>query len=407
MEKVVKLAVLLLLACPAMWADFAPQAWQYRTPIEIKNNASVSSFVINRDVYAHSRAHLDDLRIVRAGSEIPYHLVVLSGRHEDVDFQPVLLDDAVVPGAGLQVVLDADQHRQHNRLLIETSQQNFVRSVNIETSDDRRHWATVLKDGIIFDVSRLHQSEQSLALDYPLSTRRYVRITIPNVADPAFIRSAWLTYHAETPPSRETLASLTPKVTLDEESKTTSLICDTGSAYIPYNRLELTVDPGLFMRTAEVFVSTNGTDWTWAGAGVISRTQARAQLSIDLSEQWSRWLKIDIANADNAPLRVRAVQLSAFRRIVRFPSQMPGAYWLYSGNSQARPPSYDFAQIAENQPATDAISGAAQSNSEYQPPRQRLPWTDRNPMLLNGALIAVAVVMAAIIFKMFTRVKAM
>src|SRR4051794_2768419 len=58
-----------------------------------------------------------------------------------------------------------------------------------------------------------------LTVEYPVSTRRYLRLTIPGWNDPAYLQSAWLTYRKEADAVRDVMATLTPVVSEDPKRR--------------------------------------------------------------------------------------------------------------------------------------------------------------------------------------------
>ena len=77
MKRALSLVFFLGAACMAR-GDFNAQDWQVRIAIDVKQPGAVAAIVVSPAVYKASRAALRDLRIVRAGSEIPYRLRTLS-----------------------------------------------------------------------------------------------------------------------------------------------------------------------------------------------------------------------------------------------------------------------------------------------------------------------------------------
>jgi hypothetical protein len=391
-----KLVLSLFAAACLLRADFDPQHWRTRMPIAVKQPAPVSAIVVGPAVCRASGATLRDLRIVRAGVEVPYRLEILSARREQIEFQPAILDKTAVPTTGVQAVLDLNGHPAHNRLRLATTQRNFKETLRIETSDDGRTWAVARGDGLIFDIATAGRKTSNLAVDYPVSTRRYVRVTIPGWRDPAYLASAWLTYFKETGAVRDTVSTLAPPAIEDPKAQTTSLVADIGFQGLAYDRLNLTVDQQAFSRSVEVSTSGDSKEWSFAGQGVLSQER----LSIDLPEQWNRYVKVTIFNRDSAPLKITRVSLSALRRLLQFPSVATGLYWLYSGNPGAKQPSYDFANLT---PASVVSIGAPEPNPQYRPPTP--PWSDRNPHLLNFVLIAAVAIMGYITIRFLRKVK--
>ncbi len=387
--------------------DFNVRDWQLRIAIDVKQPEAVAAIVVSPAVYKASRAALRDLRIVRAGSEIPYRLRTLSAQRQQIELQAALRNKTAVPNAGVEAVLDLNGHPAHNRVRIATPKHNFKETIRIETSDDGVRWAMARTDGLIFDVTRIDRQVSELSVDYPVSTRRYVRLTIPGWHDPANLASAWLTHFEESGAIRDTVSTLTPTMKEDPNAQATLLFADVGFDGLAYDRVEVSVadSAGAFSRSAEVATSTDAKAWLLAGQGVISRTATEEHLSIDFPEQWKRHMRLTMFHGDSAPLKVVQIRLSTFRRLLEFPATVAGQYWLYLGNPQARQPSYDlaaFAAIAEN--SAGAPLGRMEVNPQYRAPER--PWTDRNPYMLNFFLFAAVAVMGYMTIRLLRRVKA-
>lgn len=399
-----KLVLSLLAVSCSLRADFDVQRWQFRRPIAIKEATAVAVISVDDSMYRDSRARLRDLRIIRAGSETPYQLRTMSGSQEEVELRPTLLNKAIVPHVGLQAVLDLNGHRQHNRLRLATGQRNFKEKVRVETSDDGRGWTLVLNDGLIFDISREDRDVSDLTVEYPVSTRRYLRLTIPGWDHPAYLQSAWLLYRQEIDPVHDVMATLTPVVSESLKAGTSSVLFDLRFEGLPYDRLDVSIGPGMFSRDVEVFVSNDRNAWSFVGGGVLLRTVERTQLSVQIPEQWSRYIKLSIFNGDDPPLPVQGVTLQGFRRTVQFPAIAPGPYWLYLGNAAAKEPSYDFARLTPAMSnAKVVLLGRSESNQQYREPA--MPWTDRYPYLLYVVLVGAVTGMGYITWRFLTKLK--
>ena len=398
----------LLLAAGLARADFDPQHWRLRRPIGVDTNAPISVVRVDAGIFRGSHDRLDDLRIFRDGSEIPYALETLYGSREQREFQPSISNKSVVVGEGVQATLDLGAHARHNRLRVTTSQVNFKQRVRIETSDDAQHWATTRDDGFIFDFSEGNRRISVLTVEYPVSTRRFVRATILGWTNPDWLAAAALTYYSSTNAVRDVLASVAPEVTEDAKSQTSLWTADIGFAGLPHDLLQADIGPGLFYRSVEIETSKDAKSWLYAGQGTISRTADYEQLSISFPEQWERYLRLRVHNGDNAPLPVRRIALSAFRRQLRFPSSGAGQYWIYYGNPDVKRPSYDFANIVSSQAkAAVAALGSEEMNPNYRPPATpQKPWSDRHPRVLYAVLAAAVLGMGYVAVRFLAKVKA-
>jgi hypothetical protein len=384
-------------------ADFGATAWRWRRPVSITAPAPVSEFTIDSELYRESTANLDDLRIMRGQSETPYVLLTMTGSHQAMELPAGMLNKAWVPGTGVQVVLDLKGHPEHNRLRIVSPLHNFTEPVRVETSDDARTWALVQSEGLIFDILRDDHAAAEMTVSYPDSTRRYVRLTIPGWTDPKNLQAVWLSAFKETGATRDVIATLTPAVHEEPKAQTTELTLDLGFSGRPFDQISLAVDPGLFSRTVEIAATNDQKHWYPCSGGVISRTAESEGLTLEIPERTERYLKITVFNADSAPLHFGSILLAGVRRVVKFSSSQPGPYFVYVGNPSARQPSYDFAHVL---PAT-AVSAAAQLGPPQPNPLFRLPerpWTDRNPYLLNGALVLAVAAMGFVTLRMMKKI---
>ncbi len=392
-----------LACCSLLTADFSAQAWRYRRPLILPTPAPVSEFIVDAALYRDSAANLDDLRILRNNSETPYVLLTLTGSRQTTEAPATIINKTWVPGTGVQALLDLKGHAEHNRLVITTPLHNFKENVLVETSDDARAWAVAQSTGLIFDVLRDDHAATENTVSYPLSTRRYIRLTIPGWTDPANLQSVWLSAYKETGATRDVVAKLTPAVRQNAKAQTTELTLDLGFAGQPFDRIDLTVDPGLFSRTVEISTGNDLQHWDATTGGVISRTAGEELLSIETSEHNERYLRVTVFNADSAPLQFGPVTLSGIRRIVKFASSQTGSYFVYLGNPNARQPSYDFARVL---PVGGAPAGATlgmlEANPLFRLPER--PWTDRNPWLLNSTLIVAVAAMGFVTLRMMKKI---
>jgi len=399
--------VLSLLALASLGrADFDAARWRLRKPIRLTANVPLSSVRIDSEIFRGSPEQLDDVRVVRDAAEVPYVLQTLYGQRGDREFQPAISNQSVTPD-GVQATLDLGARAQHNRLRIATRRVNFKQRVRIETSDDAQHWAVAREDGFIFDFSEGDRHAAVLTVEYPLSTRRYVRVTIMGWTSPADLTSAFLTYHSETAGVRDVLATVTPAAVENPKEQTSTWTADIGFAGLPHDQVQVEIGAGLFYRTVEIESSRDAKSWLYVGQAAISRTADHESLTLSFPEQWERYLRLRVHDGDSAPLQARRFAFSAYRRVLKFPASAPGQYWIYYGNPSAKRPSYDFAQVMPAAvQAADAALGAEDANPAYRPPEEpQKPWTDRHPQVLYVVLGLAVLGMGFVAVRFLMRVR--
>lgn len=72
----------------------------------------------------------------------------------------------------------------HSRIVLATSQQNFYRQVSLAGSDDAETWVSVLSSDVVYGYNTPKFVGSKLALVYPETTYRHLRLTIANEDNP-------------------------------------------------------------------------------------------------------------------------------------------------------------------------------------------------------------------------------
>ncbi len=385
-------------------ADFDPAHWQFLRTVTANQAQQVCVLPLDRAVYEGARPDLGDLRVVRDGREVPYVLETLAGAVEKTELRAQILDRSVVPAAGLELTLDLGREARHNRLRIATGKTNFWVKVRIETSPDGLRWALARGDGYLFDFTQGGRSISMLTVDYPLSTRRFVRATFFGWMKTDAVTGAWLTDYRERAPVWQSVALALPARI--EDGDTSLVVFDLGAERLPHSRLRLETGAALFHRACEIESSSDRKEWRYIASGVVYRFPDEESLTLDFPEQWDRYLRLRIFNGDDRPVPVERAVFETIRRRVKFLPAAAGEYALYYGNPQAQAPSYDLGSIlARRTQAAETVlaAGAERWNGAYRPPRK--PWSDRYPAVLYGVLAAAIVSMGYVAVRFLGSVK--
>ena len=376
-----------LLAASAFAADLA--APRYRKPIPLTPDPKLAAVKLDREVYLGARTDLADLRVFRDAEEVPSMIVTLgggSGRREEA----VEITDQAVAPEGLQLTLHLSAAPRHNIVRIVTREQNFRQAVRVETSDDRRTWAIARDDGAIFDFTQGARRLSSLAIDYPVSTRRYLRLTIRGWTKVGAVTGALVEYQEDRSPSRETLATLTPSVIQDRPTQSTLALLDLDAAGLPVDRITVDTPAEAFHRAVDIEASNNTTDWRFVTQGVIERWPGHSFTTLELPDTQERYIRLRIYNRDDRPIEIRSARLDGLIRQIRFFAAQPGTYWLYYGAPAWRPPSYDLAAVVAREgdsARAEWTLGPQQANPLYRPPPEPVkPWSERHPGILYTVL---------------------
>lgn len=330
-------------------------------------------------LYRGSLAHLADIRLIHNGIETPYEIEVLRGVSEEREVPAAILNQAAVPGEGVRFTLESRPGVRHDRVRIGAERHDFKQRVRIETSDDARAWAIARDDGAIFDVSQTDRPASDLVVTYPVSTARFVRVTVFGWNEPKSVHAAWLSFFDRKVDRRETAVRLdNPTFAADPAAQSSVLIWNLGKPGQPHDAIRFEIEPGLFARGVEV----------GGHPGTIYRRDAEESLTVTFPERWERDLTVRILNRDDQPLKIRRLELQSLVRYLRFRGEPQGEYWLYYGLADARTPSYDLAALGGT-PNGFATLEPQQPNPEMK--NEPRPLTDRYPALLYSVMTAAII----------------
>ena len=398
-----------LLLFPALASALDTSRWEYQAPIEVPSGSiGIAAARLTRDIYIRSQPNLGDLRVTRETDEVPYLIETRRGTVEDVEAEPAVLDKSVVSGHALQLTLDLGHHARHSRLRISTTETNFRQRVRIETGDNNRSWAVARNDGYIFDFSQGDRHMALLTVDYPISTKRFVRVTVFGWNKTGAVRQVWSAYHHERPAEREVMDTVKPERSEDPKTKASILTIDLKQAGVPYDRIRLDSGPSHFYRAAELETSTDSKDWRYAASGTIYQTADENSDGLTFAPRHDRYWRLRIFNGDDKPIAVRSVVLETTVRLLKFRSA-GSTFRLLTGNPDAKPPAYDFAAVIAReapQPEVHAVVQMPAINLGYWPPPPPLkPWSERYPQVLYGTLVIAILVMGYVTIRFLLKVK--
>ena len=390
-----KLASSLLWCALLLQAEFQPSHWKDRRPLPAGTATPMAVWNVDRGTYVHAQPGLADLRVVRGEEEVPYVLERLSGWYRRMEVASGAFNQGVSPAGELELTVDVGRGRRHNGIRLATPKSNFRQRVSIQTSDDGKRWLRVRDDGYIFDFSADQRHISVLAVTYPVSSRRYVRVAVHGWKDPKAVSQCWVTFEETQAPVRDVMASLKPDPRPDPQTQSVLYTWDLGVSGIPYDQLSLDAGTAEFQRAALVETSDDGKIWLWSGQGVLSRFPNEQSLALDFPEKHARYLRLRVYNGDDRPLEVNTAALSVIRTRVKFKADGGGDYWLYYGNADAHTPSYDLPALLAREtpgPETGVSAGPEEHNPAYrEKPVPAKPWSERHPEILYLTLaLAVA-----------------
>jgi hypothetical protein len=413
-DRGVRPTVCLLLLCASLLsgAAFDASHWKYHLPVRVPESGRLCVIPFDRQLYSRMRLDLGDLRVVKDSEEIPYIIETLAGSVEQQECRAETLNKSVIPHTGVQITLDLDKCKdlkQHSRIAFTTGETNFRQRVRIETSDDNRFWLVSREDGYIFDFTQSDRKLSVLTVDYPVSTRRYVRATVFGWTETEAVSGARSFYRVVRPAERYILDAIIPERSEDPETRSSVLKLDLAQSGLPHDRIRLEADRADFHRAAELEASDDAKTWSLVTRGTLFQVSGEQSLAIDYPSRHERYLRLRIFNGDNRPVPVPRVYVETLKRVFKFLPASAGDLWLYYGNPDARPPVYDLAAVLGRQapiPETTLVIGEWKTNPDYKPPPgQEKPWSEQHPAALYTVLGLAVVGMGLVTVRFLSKVR--
>lgn len=363
-------------------------------------------FVVDEALWQHARPDLGDLRLYSGGKEVAYALNIERGSSSNEQKEVTVLQPGTV-GARTQFFLDMSGLASYDRIRLRLKARNFVAKVRVEGQDDLHgaRWATLL-NSIIYDLSEDNLGDNT-TLRLPLTSYKYLRISVEGPVKPSDIESASAAVKEE---EKQIWQSVGGNPKQEQQGKDTVFTFSIPKN-VPLDRLEFMLDSAQpnFRREVELQDEKK----IPLRSGEISRVHMirhgekidSEQTSLDLDGITPETLRVVIHNGDDPPLKISALHLQQYQRRVYFTSA--AAPQLYYGDEKLDSPEYDYAKLFQKDDrAAQAELGPEQSNSAYTGRPDERPWSERHPALLWVAIIAAVVILGAMALRSMKSVAA-
>jgi hypothetical protein len=387
-------------------------AWPHYKELQPpRGYAGLLDFVLDRDVLNQARTDHADLRLYdSAGREIPY---VLHVRHEVEASGEVACREfnrAIEGGAGGAAVVSCDlgpQPQEHNVVEIETGGTNFRRLADVQGSSDGEAWSTLASQAILFRFAAAGRSVEQLAVAYPVSRYRYLRVRVnrdtqvdsaaPGIGALRVRRSVHVLGEMVSIPAASEYRD--PDRYYGRPASVWRI--DLG-ARIPFERLAFAAGDAEFSRQFQLEIVDDPAAPVLIASGELTR-----RANIAFTERFGRHLKLTVTDDRNPPLPLTGFSaMSAARQVIfESASGAAGPLRLYYGNPRALAPRYDLAvRIPANSGALRVVLGPQRSNPIYRP--EPKPFSERAPWVIYAVLAAASLALAAILLNLARAAKA-
>jgi hypothetical protein len=404
-------AAALLLAFLAASPDV--RYFRYERPLQVPaQQAGQACFAIEPEVFAHATPQLGDLRLYAGDAETPYIIRVAT---------PMAGGEKVVPllNAGVrdgQTVFDAELADGHySDLELTVTAHDFIAVVTVTGSSMKSGGReTRLGEFTVFDLSK-QRLGRSTVLHLPESTFPFLHFRIAGPLRPGDITGLSVERMPEAQPRYRAVAETAQAVRKGH----TTVIEFTVPAHVPVDRVVFVPDatPAWFSRGVTVsalavaekpendqrqppYAITSSGDLLRVHKMQESKRIDEERLAVDAPREVfdtpSKWT-ITIANGDDVPVSLKSVRLEMLERTLCFDAAANAAYTLRYGDAALGAPQYDYARLFSPQAnALQATAGPERVNPGWQARPDERPFTEKHPVLLWVALIAVVVLLGVI-----------
>ena len=387
-------AYLLGLGLLAQIAGPAISYFRYQRPVQFEGSGQ-HYLVVDESLWQNARPDLGDLRLYSVQSEVPRAMVIQRGSLEHDRKSVRVLKQSKVAGK-TQFLIDMSGVVEYDHIDLNLTARNFVAHAKVEGQDDLHgtHWA-VLAEPILYDLSKENLGGNSV-LRLPLSTYKYLRVTIDGPVQPSDIVSASSEFREEQKAVWRDVANSQQPAT---HGRDTVLVFNVPQN-VPAERLllEMDADQANFLRDVEV----TGDKDVRLGGGEISKVLMvrngnkidTEKLDVEISTLGEKTITVTIHNGDDRPLNLKAARLQQYERRLYFDAPQPGQLTLYYGDEKSEPPVYDYAKLfQQDKNAAEAKLGPQEQNAAYRGRPDERPWTERHPAVLWIAIIAAVLIL--------------
>jgi hypothetical protein len=403
----IKMSVALLAA--VIFAGPALSYFKYQRPLQAPPGGQ-RYVAVDEAIWKNARPDLGDLRLYNGQQEVPYALTVERGSRESDNKDVRVLQQSVV-GGKTQFVIDMADVAEYDHIALKLAAKNFVAHARVEGQEDLHgtQWA-LLAESILYDLSKEDLGGNSV-LRLPLSTYKYLRVTIDGPVKPDDVLGATSEFRQEQKavwrevggaPAVAERPATAARGESSREGKATVLTF-TVPENVPVDRVTLDIDPAQpnFRRLVQV---TDDKD-AYIGSGEIDRIHmVRSGEKIDsdahdvgFSAVGHKTIKVIIYNGDDPPLKFTSARLQQLERRIYFDAPPSGQVTLYYGDEKLEPPVYDYAKLfLLAKDAAPAQPGGETANAGYTGRPDDRPWTEKHPAVLWIAIVAAVLVLGAI-----------
>lgn len=354
-------------------------------------------FIVDEEIWNHSRSDLGDLRLYNGDAPVQYSLSEQRAGTSSEEVEAKVLNLGRV-GDHTEFDLDAEKLSTYDRIRLRIDAKDFVATASVAGANELgAKSSTTLTPSTLYDFTS-QQLGSNFVLKLPVSSFRYLHVKLSSGILPQQVKGAAIFNLREQQASWTKTGSCSAP---QQKSRTTVISCN-APPKVPLDRIAFRVAPGQinFRRTVSVLNPTGIQETT----GEICRIRMNRAGTLVSSEQMAvafaghpGEFTIFIDNGDNPPLSILEVQPLSLERRIYFDPQGKSSLMLYYGDEKLSTPVYDYARFVHLEPAAaEAQLGAGLHNQQYTGRPDDRPWSERHMGILWAVMILAVLALTAL-----------
>ncbi len=377
-----------------------PTAISYFTNVRTVSIAQTDKqnyFVVDPEIWIHSRPDLGDLRLYDGSYPVQYSISEQLAGVLSEQAQAKVLNLGSVSGH-TEFDLEINNLPEYDRIHLNLNAKDFIVTASVSGANALAgSTPTNLPSTTLYDFTHEQLGSNSV-LKLPPSNFRYLHVKLTSGIRPEQVKGASIYNLREKQALWTEVGSCGAP---QEKPRLTVIVCDIPEK-VPVNRLEFQVPPDRinFLRNVRV----EDTKGMQLASGEISRVRINRpggtitdeRLKLDLNSRSGR-LTLTIDNADNAPLEITAARPLSLERRIYFEPQGKAELHLYYGDEKLSSPVYDYARFFHaDASAAEAQLSAGAHNAQYTGRPDARPWSERHTGTLWSAMVLAVLVLAVV-----------
>ena len=354
-------------------------------------------FVVDAELWKHSREDLGDLRLYDGQLPVQYFLSEQRAGVSSEEMEARILNIGKVEGH-TEFDLDVEKLATYDRIRLRLDAKDFVATASISGANTLgEKLSTELPPSTLYDFTSEHLGS-NFVLKLPASSFRYLHVKLSRGILPQQLKGATVSNLREQQASWTNAGSCSSP---QQKQRTTQIVCEVPPR-VPLDRIVFQVAPTqVNFRRSVSLLDTRGIQ---ESSGEISRVRVNHAGTVVNTEEMAisagghpGQIIISVDNGDNPPLAIVGVQPLSLERRVYFEPQGKTSFKLYYSDEKLSAPVYDYARFFHLEGAVaEAQLGAGAQNPQYTGRPDDHPWSERHMGILWAAMILAVIALTGL-----------